>query len=213
MFSLAIAIISFLGLIGCGIVCFNLNRALKTERHDVSEARAQTAALNQALKIQEHDLSETRQQLAAASNKIADAQKQNQTLSQQITEIQSKLHESKAIAETHFLPVQFPGAAPVAAPVAAPDIPAADSIEGKLSHEGRRWERAQGPTLPGAYVQDLLPERASRPKGGGVIGKVLFLSVNDDGRPCATVDFGRGYNAGIMLSELAPIRFTESELR
>jgi hypothetical protein len=213
MISLVFAIISLLGLLGCGIVCFNLNQALKIERQDASEARSQTSVLAQALKIQEHDVGETREQLATAIDKIADAQKQNQSLSKQMTEIQSKLDESRALAERHFAPVQLLGGAAFAAPAAVPDIAAADSIEGQLRSTGKHWERAEGKPLPGGFVEDLLPGRANRPKGGGVIGKVLFLSLNDDGRPCATVDFGRGYKGGIMLSELSPVRFIGPELR
>jgi septal ring factor EnvC (AmiA/AmiB activator) len=143
--NVACAIISILSFTCCGLLCFTLNQALKTERHDVGETRAQTIALHQALKIQEHDLSETREQLAAATGKIADAQKQNQALSQQLTEIQSKLLEGKAVAQTHFVPMQMA----VAPAAAAPDIAAADSVEGQLRSGGKHWERTEGQPLGG----------------------------------------------------------------
>jgi hypothetical protein len=205
LISLAVAIISFLGFLGCGIACLALNQALKVQRHDVSQARAQLLALDQALKIQQHDLSEAREQMAAATNKIADAQEQNQSLSQQLTEIQSKLHESKTVAETHFPPVPFAGAGPI--------IPAADSVEAKLRSEGKHWERAEGQPVPGGYVQDLLQGRLNQPIGRGEIGKVMAVGVNDDGRPGAVVDFGRGFSTGIMFSELSPVRLVGPEMR
>jgi hypothetical protein len=209
MISLALGIISILSLICCGALCFTLNQALKTERRDVSQARAQTLALNQALKIQEHDLSETKEQLASATTKIADAQKQNQALSQQITEMQSKLHENKAVLEAPFQPFQFHGALPAA----APEVAAADSVEGQLRAAGRHWERTEGQPLAGGYVQDILQGRMNQPKGRGSIGKVVFVNGNDGGSASATVDFGQGFIVGIACSELAPIRFIEPELR
>jgi hypothetical protein len=203
--SVGVAIMAFLGVIACGIVCFTLNQALKIQRRDASEARSQISALDRALKTQQHDLDEAREQLAAASHEISDAQKQNQALSQQMTEMQSKMHERRAVVETRLPVFQFPAA--------QADVAAADSVEGKLQSEGKNWERTEGQLVIGGYVQDTLIGRAGQPKGRGNVGKVVSLGVSDSGRPGATVDFGRGCVVGIMLTELSPVRIIEPEMR
>jgi hypothetical protein len=202
---LAAAIISFSGLVGCGIVCIALHQALEIQRQYLSEARAQTLALDQALKTQQHDLLETRSELASAANRIAEAQKQNQALGQQMTEIQTKLSEGQSAAQRRLARNIFP------APM--PDFPAGDSIEGQLQADGKRWERIEAQPVVGGYVQDILIGRAGQPKGRGNVGKVVSLGVSDTGRPGATVDFGRGCTEGIMLSELSTLRIIEPEMR
>jgi len=204
---LAVAVSSFLGFIFCGFACFTLHQALKVQRQDASETRTRLFALDQALKIQQRDLSQIREQLTAATHQIAEAQEQNKTLSRQITGIQSKPHENRIVAAMPFTPFQF------ADVQRAADVPAADSVEGKLRAEGKRWERTEGQPAPGGYVQDILPGRANQPNGRGDIGKVLSVSANDSGAPCAVVDFGHGFTTGIMFSELAPLRLVGPELR
>jgi hypothetical protein len=89
----------------------------------------------------------------------------------------------------------------------APTEPAAPgSIEHKLREHGKSWVRIQGQLEPGCYVEDILKGRLGQPKGRGDIGQVVFLSKNESGRPCATVDFGRGYKAGIDERELALVK-------
>jgi hypothetical protein len=206
---LAVAVAGFLGLAACGIVCLTLNRTLKTQRHELSETKAQLAALAQAGKTQERALGETREQLAAVAGKFAEAEKQAQTLSQQITELQSKLREShsRPVAQAPVPAFQFQFAN------GAPDVPAADSVEGKLRSEGKRWEQTGGQPVVGDYVQDIMTGRMNQPNGRGSIGKVVFTGANEDGRPWAQVDFGRGYIVGIMLSELSKILFLAPELQ
>jgi hypothetical protein len=190
-----------------GIACFNLDHALSSQRHDLSEARKQLLAMDQALSSQRHGLSEARERLAAVIDKFADAQKNNQTLNQQLTEIQGKLRDREAVSNTHFPQFQagiFPGA--------APGVPAAVSVEGKLLADGKHWERTPGQIGIGTYVQDTLDGRMGQPEGRGSIGKVMAVSAGT-GPPCATVDFGRGCTIGIMFSELSPIRFVGSDMR
>jgi hypothetical protein len=203
--SLAVAMAGFAVLAVCGIACFSLDRALTIQRHDLSETRRQLLALDQACQTQRHELDETRQQLADATNKFAEAEKQNQTLSRQITEIQSRLRENKAVTETQAPPIHFSEA--------APDVPAAESVEGKLRSEGKRWERTKGQPVAGDYGQDIMEGRLDQPKGRGGIGKVIFIGPNDQGSPCAQVDFGRGYVVGIMLSELSKVLLVGADLR
>jgi hypothetical protein len=95
----------------------------------------------------------------------------------------------------------------------AADVPAADSVEGQLRAQGKQWERAEGPPVVGEYVQDTLAGRMNQPQGRGDIGKVMAVSANDSGTPCATVDFGRGFTTGIMFRELSPIRFVAPDVR
>jgi hypothetical protein len=202
---LVAATVSVLGFVACGIVCFTLDKALKTQRHDLSETRAQVVALNQALELQRHDLSKASEELAAANQQIADGQKMNQTLNRQLTEIQSKLSESKVVTRAPVQPVPFLPA--------APDVPAVDSVEGKLLSEGKRWERIGGLPMAGGYVQDIMQGRLDQPKGRGRVGMVVSMAANEQGRPVATVDFGHGYIIGISASELSAVRLVASDVR
>jgi hypothetical protein len=202
------AMVFVVGFVGCGIVCFTLDRALKIQRHDLGETRAQIIALNQALEVQRHDLKDAREELATVNQQVIDAQKANQTLNRQLTELQSKMSDSKPLTKGPVGPMQ---AIPV--PAAALDVPAVDSVEGKLSAEGKHWERMDGQPITGGYVQDILEGRLDQPKGRGRLGMVLSMADNGAGRPVATVDFGHGYVIGIAASELAPVRLLASELR
>jgi hypothetical protein len=94
----------------------------------------------------------------------------------------------------------------------APDVAAPDSIEGQLRSEGQRWTRTGGPIQAGTYVQDILVGRLDQPAGRGAIGKVASVFVNQNGRDCAAVDFGRGYVADVFQSELSPVRILPSDL-
>lgn len=85
---------------------------------------------------------------------------------------------------------------------------AADSVEGKLRAEGKHWVRTDGQIVPGVYVQDIFEGRLNQPTGRGAVGKVLVVGPNDEGAQCATVDFGRGYLAGVKFSELALVSVT-----
>jgi hypothetical protein len=89
------------------------------------------------------------------------------------------------------------------APLAPSNIlPAApDSIEGKLRAGGKYWKPVDAPFVVGGYVEDMLKDRLNQPAGRGFIGKVT--DMNGD---AATVDFGRGYSAGIFLKELRPVK-------
>jgi hypothetical protein len=205
--SLAVAIASFLGCIVCGVTCLSLSHALKSQRNEAKEIRSQLSALNQALMDQQRDLSQTRARLASAADQIAAAQAQNQTLSRQIAELQSRPLANKTVAAMPFAPFQFAHAQ------AAADVPAADSVEGKLRGDGKHWERIQGQPVPGGYVEDMLKGRANQPNGRGDIGKVQSISANDSGAPCATVDFGRGFTTGIMFTELSVVRLVGPEMR
>jgi len=91
--------------------------------------------------------------------------------------------------------------------IAIADIPAADSIEGKLRSEGKGWECTRGELVVGAYVEDSLEESIGQPKGRGRVGIVLSLGTNTAGRAIAGVDYGHGYYLGAYTSELCPLRF------
>jgi hypothetical protein len=205
--SLALAIAFFLGCIVCGFACFCFRQALQTQRNEAKEIRSQLSTLNQALKDQQRDLSQTRARLASAADQIAAAQIQNQALSRQVAELQSRPLANKAVAAMPVVSFQFPqehGAAEVAA---------ADSVEGKLRAEGKSWEPMEGEPVPGGYVQDTLRGRMNQPRGRVDIGKVVAVGVNDNGRPGAVVDFGRGFTTGIMFTELSPVRLVGPETR
>jgi hypothetical protein len=81
------------------------------------------------------------------------------------------------------------------------------SVEGQLRSRGKHWVLATGEITVGAYVQDILEDRLEQPKGRGAIGKVVSVSTGDNGKPVATVDFGRDYSVGIFFSELSPVGF------
>ena len=88
------------------------------------------------------------------------------------------------------------------APWTSSEVAAADSVEGQLRSQGKRWVQTTGEITVGAYVQDTLEGRLAQPKQRGAIGKVVSISTGNDGVPGAMVDFGRGYSVGINLSEL-----------
>ena len=206
VFVVALAVVTFLGFACGGIAWFNLDETLRSQGHDLGEARRHLLALDQAVSTQRKDLNDAWEQLAPADDELADAQEGNQALAKQLTETQSKLRENEAAAETHFLQGH-------AAPVMAPGIPARVSVEDQLRAEGKRWERAEGQITLGSYVQDILEGRSGQPNGRGSIAKVMSIAVNDQGRSSATADFGRGYVVGIDVSELSLIRFLGPDLR
>jgi hypothetical protein len=195
--SLAVAVVSVLGLVACGIACFTLTQALRMQRQELSETRAQLLTLDQALQLQRRDLSETQEQLAHATNQIAATEQRSESLNQQLTALRSKPHESRPVIEMAPASIQVPAA--------APDIPAGDSVEGKLQAEGKSWERAQ--------VLDIMEGRLNQPKGRGRIGMVVSMAADESGRPVATVNFGRGFIVGIAGGELAPVRILAPEVR
>jgi outer membrane murein-binding lipoprotein Lpp len=203
--SLAVAVVSVLGLVACGIACFTLTQTLRIQRQELNETRTQVSTLDQALEVQRRDLSETREQLATATNRIAGAEQRSESLNQQLTALRSKSHESRPATEGPPATVQVPAA--------APDIPAGDSVEGKLQAEGKSWERAQGQPAPGGYVLDIMDGRLNQPKGRGRIGMVVSVAADESDRPVATVDFGRGFIVGISGGELAPVRILAPEVR
>jgi hypothetical protein len=202
---LGVGILSFLGFVACGVTFFNLNHTLQSQVQVLSEMRSELADLKQVLASQQHELSETRQQLADATRQIVAAQSTNQWLAQHLTEISSKIHGNDEVAKAPVPPVHVPAV--------APDVPAPDSIEGKLRTEGKIWERINGPPIAGGYVQDILQGRLNQPRGRGSLGLVLSMAANPEGRPVATVDFGHGCVVGIAASELAPVRLVGLDAR
>jgi hypothetical protein len=89
---------------------------------------------------------------------------------------------------------------------------APDSIEGQLRATGKHWSRTAGELNPGDYAEDILWGRLNQPPGRGDIGRVVSVargSATNGSKPAATVDFGRGYTAGIFLSELSAIRLVD----
>jgi hypothetical protein len=88
---------------------------------------------------------------------------------------------------------------------------AADSVEGQLRSQKKRWVQTTREVIAGAYVQDILEGRLGQPKGRGAIGKVLSVSTGDNGVEAATVDFGRGYSVGINLSELSLVEIVPED--
>jgi hypothetical protein len=87
-------------------------------------------------------------------------------------------------------------------PWTSSEVAAADSVEGQLRAQGKRWVQTTGEITVGAYVQDTLEGRLGQPKGRGAVGKVVSISTGNDDVQVAMVDFGRGYSPGISLSEL-----------
>ena len=88
----------------------------------------------------------------------------------------------------------------------ASDIAASDSVEGQLRSEGTKWERTRAKMSVGSYVQDILQGRLDQPAGRGLLGKVVSLYVDEQGRAVARVDFGRSWVVEIFATELSPIR-------
>jgi hypothetical protein len=93
------------------------------------------------------------------------------------------------------------------------DGAAPDSMEGQFWSGGQRWERTSGQIQVGIYVEDILPGRLNQPPGRGMIGKVVSMYVNENGRDCARVDFGRGYIMPADVAELSPVRILWSGWR
>jgi hypothetical protein len=91
------------------------------------------------------------------------------------------------------------------------EVAAADSVEGQLRSQGKRWVPTTGEITVGAYVQDTLEGRLDQPKQRGAIGKVVSVSTGKNDVPGAMVDFGRGYSVGINLSELALVRVVRED--
>jgi len=197
----AVTLAIMAGFAACGLVFFRMDQALNSQRHDLAETRKQLRALDQALSNQQHDLSEARAAIiAAVHDKFAAAQTNYQTLNQQLTDIQSKLGEIGPASQpqvVHFPAALFPGL--------PADVPAADSVEGKLRANGKHWKQIQGPIVPGTYIQDMLRGRMNQPKGRGDIAKVVSVGVGDRGQPIATLDFGRGVVLNLNLAELSPL--------
>ena len=77
--------------------------------------------------------------------------------------------------------------------------------------KGKHWVRVPDEIVVGGYVEDTLDNREGVPFGRGAIGKVVSLGPGDDGAMGAMVDFGRGYVAGIKLTELSVIRFVPED--
>ena len=91
------------------------------------------------------------------------------------------------------------------------EVAAANSVEGQLRSQGKRWVQTTGEITVGAYVQDTLEGRLGQPKGRGAIGKVVSISTGNNGIEAAVVDFGRGYSVGINLSELTLVSVVPEE--
>jgi hypothetical protein len=200
------ALVSLVGIGVCVVKLSKLEQLLNIQRGDMGSALTQVSVLSQAVKEQADNQKKMMQQLESATNKLAAVQEQNEALNQKLA-AWSEQAQKQTVAQMNFQPgpLQFQG------PEA--DVAAPDSVEGKLRGDGKNWEHAPGDIVPGSYVEDTLRGRLNQPKGRGHIGKVLSLSQNESGRPCATVDFGRGLIDGIMLSELAPVRFVNPDTR
>jgi Bacterial Ig domain/PKD domain len=86
-------------------------------------------------------------------------------------------------------------------PVGQIEPAAPGSIEYSLTSSNYTWVQTSDTITNGSYVIDLLTDRLNQPAGRGAIGKVLYTAGN-----AAMVDFGRGYSAGILFSELSAIQ-------
>jgi len=81
------------------------------------------------------------------------------------------------------------------------------SIEYTLTSNGQTWIDTSDPIITGSYVEDLLTDRDGQPDGRGLIGIVTSTGFDEDyGVDAATVDFGRGYSAGIVFPELSAVQ-------
>jgi hypothetical protein len=87
---------------------------------------------------------------------------------------------------------------------------AADSVEGQLRAQGKRWEKTAGDITAGAYVQDALEGRLNQPEGRGAVGKVVSVSTDANGQKVATVDFGRSYSVPISFPELLLVKIVSN---
>jgi hypothetical protein len=81
------------------------------------------------------------------------------------------------------------------------------SIEYSLTTNHETWVLSSAPITIGAYVEDLLTDRLGQPDGRGSIGIVTDIGFDPDpyNVNAATVDFGRGYSAGIVFPELSAV--------
>jgi hypothetical protein len=79
------------------------------------------------------------------------------------------------------------------------------SVEEQLRSQGRHWLQTTNQIAVGGLVQDTFGGRPDDPAGRGTLGKVVSISTEDNDRPTALVDFGRGYTRTINLRELAPV--------
>jgi hypothetical protein len=148
------------------------------------------------LQSQQRELQQTQKQLADVQEALAALSKESQALKTQLTRAEAELTQLKAS-------LRPPPALNTAWLPAAESVePGADgSVEAQLLSQGQTWKRIAGPIVPGAYVEDTLKGRLNQPKGRGRIGKVMAANAD-----AATVDFGRGWQAGIFLRELRPVR-------
>jgi hypothetical protein len=81
------------------------------------------------------------------------------------------------------------------------------SVEYTLTSNNQTWIETSDPITIGTYVEDLLTDRSSQPDGRGLIGIVTDTGFDADyGVDAATVDFGRGYSAGIVFPELTAVQ-------
>src|SRR5580704_2172822 len=58
---------------------------------------------------------------------------------------------------------------------------AADSLQGQLQAQGKKWVKTSGTIKRGDYVQDILDPRLNQPEGRGAIAKVISVSGGDTG--------------------------------
>ena len=81
------------------------------------------------------------------------------------------------------------------------------SIEYSLTTNNFTWFQTSDTITNGVYVEDLLTDRLNQPAGRGIIGIVTGTGFDPDyNEQAATVDFGRGYSAGIVFSELSAVQ-------
>ncbi|EEF57357.1 cadherin-like domain-containing protein [Pedosphaera parvula] len=101
-------------------------------------------------------------------------------------------------------------------PVGQIEPAAPGSIEYSLTSSNYTWVQTSDTITNGSYVIDLLTDRLNQPAGRGAIGIVLYTAWDADyNQMAAMVDFGRGYSAGIVFSELSavhvvPVAFSQS---
>jgi hypothetical protein len=139
----------------------------------------------------------------------------------QLAEIRAELkaNELNSPFPRLFRPPQTSFPFPQRPAIPQPAVPSApritahafDSVEGQMRAKGKHWVRVPDEIVVGGYVEDTLDNREGVPFGRGAIGKVVSLGPGDDGAMGAMVDFGRGYVAGIKLTELSVIRFVPED--
>ena len=180
---------------------------LRAENERLSSALAEAAKQPALVEAQLRELAKLRGEVTRLRGQIAEATNESAKLGAQNLEITSEI--SQLLAQRGQIrttptaqPVQFQ------AHTSAAIFPAAaDSIEGQLDSQDKRWEPTQGQIQVGSYVQDILQGRLDQPEGRGRIGKVISTDLDANGRDLAIVDFGRGLSEPIFFSELAPIQF------